>query len=116
MADEVTGVRQRLPASHGRESTGCGGDDNLSSEFSGLVLNESPTGKRPGRPLISKIEGDIAKVGMVSLEEDGAGAEDLQPGTFWFTRVVIIRSIGFIYCMTLENMSRLDAESYVNSS
>ncbi|CAG0886058.1 unnamed protein product [Darwinula stevensoni] len=95
MADEVTGVRQRLTASHDRESTGGGGDDNLSSEFSGLVLNESPTGRRPGRPLISKNEEVIAKDGMVGL--DGVGAENLQSGTFWFTRIIIIRSIGFIY-------------------
>ena len=34
---------------------------------------------------------------------DGASRVDVEPGTYWLTRIVFLRSLGLIYCKLFEN-------------
>ena len=34
---------------------------------------------------------------------DGASGVDVEPGTYWLTRIVFLRSLGLIYCKLFEN-------------
>lgn len=79
-----------------------GAPENMATSTEGSETSESFLRKRRGAPLISESHTNDKSSETVQDEDLSKYAKkvdvSLQTGTYWLTRIVLLRAIAFIYC------------------
>lgn len=76
--------------------------ENMATSSESSQSSESFLRKRRGEPLISDSHSSEERNETLQEEDlckyDKKGDVSLQTGTYWLTRIVLLRAIAFIYC------------------